>query len=217
MAADVAAGGGGVPKEDDEVGSWAAAVVNDAVGSDVVLGSSWVMVVCLVTVTVESLGMVRVTPESVLGADVLEGGGDDEDDGDDEEEGVEPGGALDEGDDIVLVASSVGMGAKTREGVGSSGGMVAVKVDVEVGLVVAVDDDLVVEEDVEESSPLALGHQPRWQASTEQQPAKPLEQRYHCVFVGQAVGSFIVLFFSPPVWGSLACWWIRIARQERTK
>lgn len=120
--------GVGAPHAVDEVGSGVASVVSD--GSVVALGSSRVMVVCFVMVTVESLGMVRVVPESEMGERVL---GEEEE----EEEDGRGGSVEDDDDDSVLVFSS------------SAGRLVVMKVVggalVELGVMVAV---VVVEDEV---------------------------------------------------------------------
>lgn len=155
-------------------------MVKDKPESVAVVGSSRVMVVCLVTVTVESLGIVCVTPESVLDGDVLDGGGGGEDDEEERLAKVE----LAESEAYVLLASPVVTVAEAGGCVGSAD-MVEFRID---------DDDVV--GILASSSPGQTG---RLQGSTEQQPANPLEQRYHWVFVGQtgkpcAYTSFILSF-----------------------
>lgn len=171
--------------------SWVALMVNDAVGSVVVLGISWVMVVCLVTVTVESLEIVVVTPESDILEGLLEVGGVDDEDGGD---GLEVGLGVDDGD-ALLMKSSLVVVADAGDDVESSDDMTddveVAKVDVVLELDCLVEDDFAAEDELEESSGSCglSGQLPLVQTSTEQHPAKPLEQRYHCVFFGQAVGS----------------------------
>ena len=179
--------GDGVSKE-DEVESSVVSVVDDAVGSVVVVGSPRVTVVCLVTVTVESLGIVLVTPESDTLEELLGAGEVSDEDG-----GDALGGFLDVDDDVsVLVASSLVVVAGGWDAVGSINMIDEVEVaeaDFVLELLLLVEDDSAFEDELEESSLSwgLSGQLPRVQASMEQQPAKPLEQRYHCVFVGQAV------------------------------
>lgn len=175
--------GDGVPKMEETSGSWATSVVVGVAESmAVVVGSSWVIVVCLVTVTVESLGIVCVTPEARIVDAVLEGGDEVEDDEVEDEEGDEGDENGERVDDVdvlgcdgsVLVSSS--MGWTVIRPVVSNDMVVFDANDDEVSVA---EDEVLVENAVAEPTFLRLRQVSRRQGSMLQQVMVPSEELYH--------------------------------------